>query len=147
MPSAAITPDAVLPLLLAAADSEFVPAQLWPLDAALVALDRVVPDGSPVARALRRMPQSSVSTGQRFTGLRGSIHRLVSSGALVPGGEGWDAGYAVSAELLYRGRSLLTTLTPPEHTALRRAAQTLNDSLRMLSKKSAASLPSGSPRI
>lgn len=147
MSQAALTPDAVLPLVLAAADADFVPAQLWPLDSALVVLDRETDEGSEVARALTRMPQARITTGQRFTGLRGAIHRLVATGAFVPGGEGWDAGYTVSPEFLKRGRTMLSTLPPPEQAALRRAAQTFNDASRMLSKKAAASLPSGSATI
>lgn len=147
MGQTALTPDAVLPLLLAAADADFVPAQLWPLDTALIVLDREISAESPVARALGRMPQARITTSQRFTGLRGSIHRLVAAGALVPGGEGWGAGYAVEPDLLDRGRAMIAVLSLPEQVALRRAGQTFRDASRMLSKKSAASLPSGSARI
>lgn len=147
MAQTALTPDAVLPLLLAVADADFVPAQLWPLDTALVVLDREVGKGSEISRALARMPQARVTTGQRFTGLRGSIHRLVASGALTPGGDGWDAGYSVSNDFLDRGRTMLATLPLPEQAGLRRAAQAFNEASRMLSKKSEASLPSGSARI
>jgi hypothetical protein len=147
MTHTALTPDAVLPLVLAAAGADFVPAQLWPLDTALVVLDRETAEGSGIARALARMPQDRITTGQRFTGLRDSIHRLVASGALIPGGEGWDAGYAVLPGLIDQGCRMLSTLPLPEQAALRRAAQTFNEASRMLSKKSLASLPSGSARI
>jgi hypothetical protein len=147
MVQTALIPDAVLPLLLATAGAEFVPAQLWPLDTALVVLDRETESDSEVARALSRMPQARITTGQRFTGLRGSIHRLVASGALIPGGEGWHAGYAVSPESLDGGRRMLATLPSADRDALRRAAQAFNEASRMLSKKSAASLPRGSARI
>lgn len=147
MNQTALTPDAVLPLVLAAADADFVPAQLWPIDSALAVLDRETRDRSEIARALARMPQARITTGQRFTGLRDTIYRLVASGALVPGGEGWDAGYAVASEFLDRGRTMLVTLSLPEQAALRCAAQAFSDASRMLSKKSAASLPSGSARI
>lgn len=147
MSQTALTPDAVLPLLLAAANADFVPAQLWPLDTALAVLDRDTPEESAIAWALDRMPQARITTGQRFTGLRSSIHRLVASGALVPGGEGWDSGYAVASDFLGRGRAMLGTLPLAEQDALRRAGQAFNEASRMLSKKSAASLPSGLARI
>ena len=140
-------PEAVLPLLLAAADATFVPAQLWVLDTAFVVLDREAPAESGIARALDRMPQARITTGQRFTGMRDSIHRLVAAGTLVPGGKGQDAGYSVSPAFVRRGRQMLTALPLPEQTALRRAAQTFNDASRMLSKNSLASLPSGSAMI
>jgi hypothetical protein len=147
MSQTALTPDAVLPLVLAAADADFIPAQLWLLDTALIVLDREIPEASGLARALDRMPQARVTTGQRFTGLRGSIHRLVASGALVPGGEGWDAGYAVAPEFIDKGRAMLATLPLPEQAALGRAGQAFNEASRMLSKKSLAFLPSGSATI
>jgi hypothetical protein len=147
MTQTALFQDVVLPLLLAAADTTFLPAQPWPLDTALAVLDREIPEGSAIARALDRMPQARVTTGQRFTGIRESIRRLVTSGALVPQGEGWHAGYGVSPDFLDGGRSILTTLPLAERAAMRRAAQAFSEASRMLSKNSAASLPSGSARI
>jgi hypothetical protein len=143
----ALTPESVLPLLLAAANADFIPAQLWPLDTALVVLDREKPKESEIGRALDRMPQVRITTGQRFTGLRSSMHRLAAAGALLPHGEGWAAGYAVDPDFLNRGRRMLATLPLPDQAALRCAAQALSDASRMLSKKSAASLPSGSGKI
>lgn len=147
MQETALTPDAVLPLLLAEGNINFLPAQLWPLDAALAVLVREAPDASPVTRAIGRMPQASRPNGQRFIGLRGSIHRLVANGMLTPGGTSWDAGYVVAPEMRARGSQMLTALSLPERAALRRAAQVLNDASRMLSKNAAASASSGSATI
>jgi hypothetical protein len=143
----AVLPDAVLPLLVAEANVEFLPAQLWPLDAAFVVLAREVPDASPVSRALSRMPQATQPNSQRFTGLRSSIQRLVAKRMLKPEGCGWDAGYVVSPEMRDRGSQMLAALSPPERAALRDAAQVLSDASRMLSKNVAASALSGSPTI
>jgi|SRR5579862_250551 len=147
MTQPALIPDAVLPLLLAAADAGFVPVQLWPLDTAMIVLDRETSEESEIGRALDRMPQARITTGQRFTGLGSMIDRLVASGALVPNGEGWEAGYTVAPGLLDRGRRTFETLPLPDQAALHRAAQTFSDALRMLSKKSPASLPIGSATI
>jgi hypothetical protein len=143
----ALTPDAVLPLLVAEGQIEFFSAHLWPLDAALVVLAREVPEDSHVKWALNRMPQASLPHGARFTGLRSSMHRLVATGMLTPSGTGWGAGYAVAAETRARGSEMLATLSLPERAGLARAAQTLTDASRMLSKNPAASAPSGSATI
>lgn len=141
MSTTSLTPDAVLPLLLAAADADFVPAQLWPLDTALVVLDRETLENSEIGHALRRMPQTRITIGQRFIGLRDLIHRLVRAGALVPSGGGWNAGYAVRPDFIDRGHRMLSGLPAQEQAALRHAGQTFSEASRMLSKKSAASLP------
>jgi hypothetical protein len=142
----AITQEGVFPLLIAAGNIRFLSAQLWPLDLALVVLDREVPEESELRRALARMAQASTPNGQRFTGLRSSIHRLVARGALRPGGEGWDAGYTVEPEIADEGRRMLAALPQPDQAALRRAAQALSDATKMLSKNGAASA-SGSATI
>jgi hypothetical protein len=148
MPSGtALIPEAVVPLLLGAGNTEFLSAQLWPLDLALVVLAREAPEGSEVQRVLARMPQAAASNGQRFTGLRNSIQRLVARGALRPGGEGWDAGYAVQPKIREDGRRMLKALPLPDQAALQSAAQALSEALRMVSKNGAASAPSGSATI
>jgi hypothetical protein len=93
------------------------------------------------------MPQARVTTSQRFTGLHSLLCRLVDGGALVPGGEGWKAGYTVAPSFLNRGRQMLASLPPAEQAAMRRAGQVFSEASRMLSKKSAAALPSGSATI
>ena len=136
---AAITQEGVFPLLIGAGDIRFLSAQLWPLDLALVVLDREAPEQSELRRALARMPQASTPNGQRFTGLRSSIHRLAARGALMPGGEGWDAGYTVEPDIADEGRRMLAALPLPDQVALRRAAQALSDATNMVSKNGAAS--------
>jgi hypothetical protein len=135
----AITQEGVFPLLIAAGNIPFLSAQLWPLDLALVVLDREAPEQSELRRALARMAQAaSTPNGQRFTGLRSSIHRLVTRGALMPGGEGWNAGYTVEPEMRAEGSRVLASLGAPDQQALRRAAQALSDATKMVSKNGAA---------
>src|SRR4051812_25616262 len=111
MISAALTPETLLPLLVSEGDTEFLPAQVWVLDAAFVVLAREIPAGSAIARALDRMVQASRPGGQQYTGLRTSIHRLVATGMLRPEGSGWGAGYAVSREMRDSGLHLRAALS------------------------------------
>jgi hypothetical protein len=147
MGSAALTPETLLPLLIADGDVDFIPAQLWVLDAALVVLARETPETSAIGRALARMPQVVRPAGQQFTGLRTSIHRLVATGMLRPKGSGWDAGYVAAPEMRDSGLKLRSALAESERVGLRRAAQVLNEASRMLSKNEAAAAPSGSGTI
>lgn len=147
MIAAALTPEALLPLLIAGGDVDFIPAQLWVLDAAFVVLARETPETSEIGRALARMPQALRPAGQQFTGLRTSIHRLVATGMLRPEGRGWDAGYVVAPEMRDSGLKLHAALAESERVGLRRAAQVFNEALRMLSKNDAAAAPSGSGTI
>jgi hypothetical protein len=93
------------------------------------------------------MPRALKPDGQQFVGLRAAIHRLVERGRLVPGGTGWDAGYAVAPEMREEGRQLLPAMRPSDRAALRIAAQALSDAARMISKNSAAARPRGSATI
>lgn len=142
-----LTPEALVGAVVAAADADFLSAQLWPLDLALVALHDGTTDESALHAALDRMPQASVRNGLRFTGLRPIIHALVRRGLLDPGGEGWSAGYTVAFELKRQGELLAGSLTPHDRRALRKAGQALVAATRMASKNPAASLPTGSDTI
>lgn len=145
--SLSITPDALLPLVVSVDESDFIPAQLWALDLALVALAREVAPGSEVALALARMPRSPRPDGQQFVGLRQMLHRLVERERLIPRGLGWDAGYTVTQTMREEGAKIVPALRAPDRVALRAAAQALRDATRMLSKNEAASRPRGSATI
>src|SRR5262245_39573141 len=110
MTSAALTSETLLPLLVADGDVDFIPAQLWVVDAALVVLARQTPETSAIGKALNRMPQVARLPGQQFTGVRTSIHRLVATGMLRPEGRGWGAGYVVSPEMRDSGLKLRSAL-------------------------------------
>jgi hypothetical protein len=147
MVSLSLTPDALLPLLVTIEGTEFLPAPLWPLDLALVALAREVEPDSEIAGAFGRVPRASRPDGQQFVGLRQMIHRLVERGWLIPGGTGWDAGYSVASQMRKEGEEILGALRLSDRAALRVAAQVLSDAVRMLSKNAAASRPRGSATI
>lgn len=141
-----LTPEALVCTIVGDAATDFLSAQLWPLDLALAKLDQTAPDGS-LRRTLGRMPHAAGRGGLRFSGLRGTLHALVRRGLLVPGGSGWEAGYSVAPELARDGQQLAATLTPAERAAIREAAQALVAATSMASKNPAASLPSGSVTI
>jgi hypothetical protein len=145
--SLSITPDALLPLVVAVDESDFIPAQPWALDLALVALAREVEPGSEIAMALARIPRSPRPDGQQFVGLRRIVHRLVERGRLIPGGTGWHAGYAVTKTMREEGAEIASALRVSDRAALAAAAQALRDATRMLSKNAAASRPRGSATI
>jgi hypothetical protein len=147
MTGVAITPNIIVPLLLAVGEIRFVPAQLWPFDLALVALRREVERGSEIARAVERMPHANGPDGRQFVGLRAVLHRLVERGTLMPGGVGWDAGYTVEPQLHEEARRILPALRQSDRDALEVAAQALSEAAKMLSNNAPASAPRGSTTI
>jgi hypothetical protein len=142
-----ITSEAVVTLLIGAGDVGHLSAQLWPLELALEDLEQGAEAESVLRRAVERMPQASVRNGLRFTGLRRTIHSLVQRRLLIPGGSGWEAGYAVSDQLRRDGRVLASAFGRRDQDALTEAAQALIAATRMASKNPAASAPSGSVTI
>ena len=138
-----VTPEAVVAALVASAPTDFLSAQLWPLDLAVGELHDGAPVNGALRRAVERMPQAEVRNGVRFTALRETIRTLVRQQLLVPRGSGWEAGYAVAPGLLREGRLLAGSLDRDERRLLLKAGQALLEATKMASKKPDASVPSG----
>jgi hypothetical protein len=139
----ALTSESVIALLCAAADMHWLPAQHWPIDAALEELADAVPDDSEVGRALAQMPRS-VGPGDRFPRVRSLMRELVSLGLLIPGGTGWGAGFSVSEAWVTASESLLASLSKKEQDILEHVGQRLCAMVTMASKKPVASGLTGS---
>lgn len=137
-PDNGLTSEALIGLLCAETGLQWLPAQHWPIDAALEELASSLPRGSNLGVAIAQMPRSA-GPGDRFPGVRPLLRQLVDLGLLTPGGSGWGAGFLVDEDWLRANESLLASLPLGERAALERVGQRLCAMATMASKKPVAS--------
>jgi len=141
MADTSLTPEALVGLVLAAGPAPLLPAQLWPLQAALEQLEADAPGEGAVARVLARMPKSASGPAPGFSSVRPVVHALARRGLLTAVGCGWEAGYRIDPGWVEHSGLLLQRLSDDEARAVRKAAQRFVAMATMASKKPAASRP------
>jgi hypothetical protein len=131
-----ISPSTLLGLLCASGANR-LPARSWPVEAALHHVRATAPRDGSVGRALTRWPLERSTEGPRLAGLASVIRELAATGALVPSGSGWEAGYLVSEEWRDSHSPLLASLPSADRRALAQAAHRLTARVRTFSNKAA----------
>jgi hypothetical protein len=143
----ALTPEALVGALLAAAKLSVLPAQLWPLQAAFAELETGVSADGTVGRAMARIPKGRSGPEAPYPVLRRVVHNLMRRGLISPVGAGWGAGYEVSRAWMDDSLALLGTLSRGDLDAVQRTGQRLVAMATMLSKKPVVSRPASSATI
>jgi hypothetical protein len=142
-----LTRETLVGLLCAAAGLDRLPAQHWPVDAALQYLERHVVKDSAVARTLARWPRPHTDPSFQYGELPALTRKLVSLGLLAPEGTSWEASFRVEASWAAKNRALFIRLPATEQRSLRRAGQRLVALATMASKKPVAAVVSSEPAI
>jgi hypothetical protein len=143
MSRTALTSEAVVGVLCAAAGLSRLPARHWPLDAALEELAERVDARGDIGLALARMPRTS-GAGDRFPRIRPLLRQLVTLGLLVPYGSGSDAGFVIEGTWAEANAALLASLAESDRRALGEVAQRLCAMVTMASKNPVANGLAGS---
>lgn len=132
------TKAAFVGLLLWAGDLRRLPAQAWPLEAAIELLVENAPKRSDLQKAAREWSMDEPTPNGRIAGLRPWLRQGVETRLLTPEGIGWDAAYLVDEAWIEGCGRLAKALSDPEREALMSAAQRMVAMATMVSKKSAA---------
>jgi hypothetical protein len=137
MPELLLTRTTLVGLLLAESKLPRLPAESWPLEAAIEALASDPRAGS-LTKAAGRWLAPSPSARGRIDGVGRWARERCEDGLLRPEGEGWSAGYRPEGEWLASAAALREELGEDERLALAAAAQCLVAMASMLSKNAAA---------
>ena len=124
-------------LLLAESELELLPAEPWPLEAAIEKL-AAGPGGGELAVAAKGWLAPRPTARGRVDGVRLWVRDAAEAGLLAPEGQGWAAGYRPSIRWLAASAAIRDRLAEPELAALREGAQCLVAMASMLSKNAAA---------
>jgi hypothetical protein len=142
-----MTRETLIGLLCAAAGLDRLPAQHWPLDAAMQYLERDIAENSAVWRTLARWPRVRTDPSFRYGELPALMRKLACLGLLTPEGTGWEAAFRLKPSWAAENRALLFRLTADERQSLRRAGQRLVAMTTMASKRPAAAVVSSDGTI
>jgi hypothetical protein len=132
------TRSTLIGLLVAEAKLPLIPAEPWPLEAAIETLLEAAPEKGELGRAALGWLRSQPSPSGRIKGVRSWIHEATESGILVAEGRGWQAGYRPTPRWLTETAALRGDLDLADAQALEAAAQCLVAMSTMLWKKAAA---------
>jgi hypothetical protein len=142
-----ITREALVGLLCAAGHLQRLPAQHWPIDAALQYLEREVPTHSAVGRTLAAWPRPGTDPSFRYGELPALARRLVCLGLLTPEGTRSEAVFRIDTSWTTENEALLNRLPMREQRPLLRAGQRLVAMATMASKKPIAAVVSSDGTI
>lgn len=124
---------AMIVSLLAIESSNQLPAQTWPVQAALESLHARTSPASPLGRALGRWPTEPSVAGSRFRDIGGVLRQLMAMGFMEPQGEGSSAHYILHDDRQSDLKQFRASLSPEDRAALWAASQRLVDRWRRLS--------------
>lgn len=132
------TRSTLIALLVAEAKLPLIPAEPWPLEAAIEALLKTAPKEGELSRAAHGWLRPQPSPSGRIKGVRSWMREAAESGIIVAEGRGWQAGYRPRPRWLTGTVALRRGLDLAEAQALSVGAQALVAMSTMLWKKAAA---------
>lgn len=132
------TRSTLIALLVAEAKVPLIPAEPWPLEAAIEVLIREAPKESELGRAAQGWLRAQPSPSGRIEGVRSWTREAAEAGVIVAEGRGWQAGYRPMPKWLSDTATLRRGLDLPDAQALSAGAQCLVAMSTMLWKKAAA---------
>jgi len=132
------TRSTLIGLLVAEAKLPLIPAEPWPLEAAIETLLEAAPGEGALGRAALGWLRSQPSPSGRIKGVRSWIREATAAGILVTEGRGWEAGYRPTRKWLTETAALRGGLDLADAQALEAGAQCLVAMSTMLWKKAAA---------
>lgn len=132
------TRSTLIALLVAEAKLPLIPAEPWPLEAAIEALLKAAPKESGLGRAAESWLRPQPSPSGRIKGVRGWMREAAEAEIIVAEGRGWQAGYRPRPKWLTDTAALRRGLDLAEAQAVSAGAQCLVAMSTMLWKKAAA---------
>jgi hypothetical protein len=132
-----VSREGLVAAVLAVSRSSWIPAQRWPVDAALEQLAAHADPQGPLYRVINRWPRQR-GPRRGFSGIPELVRGFVATGALTPEGADTEAGYVVSDEWTRLSRPLIVQLSERDRQAIAAAAQCLVAMSTMVSKKRVA---------
>lgn len=115
-----------------------LPAQPWPLEAAIETLAECAPTDSRLAGAAQSWLRERPTPSGRVKGVSAWMREASEAGLLRPERGGWDAAYRPREDWLADAQRLTATISGTEARALGEAAQRLAAMSTILWKKAAA---------